>query len=125
MGFGSSSSSFGGFQVYSSLQHAFSEAWTATAEAAWPFFALLAMLSERLTGSSVATENASAPEGLWKAWLSSAEWSPPAMGPQELPGEACDAETALLMAQRATEGRAEAVRALAQRCLQEMSSRHS
>ena len=101
-----------GFQVYSSLQHAFSVPWT---DSSWPFFALLAMLAERLTGSGLQAENGTASEGLWKAWLRSPEWSPPAL-PAVAEHGACDAEAARREAQSAG---AEGVRELAKRCLED------
>jgi len=88
-------------EVFVSLKRAFSEPWTSTSAIAWPFFALLAILSERLAISPMQTDLPM--EGLWKSWLLSGNWSVPdveAAGSGELQGP-CDAEQALRAAHAA------------------------
>ncbi|CAJ1365361.1 unnamed protein product, partial [Effrenium voratum] len=66
----------------------------------WPFFALLAILSERLAStstSSTASRSLAPLEALWKAWLESGNWSLPgeAKAEAEVQGVDCDAVTAM------------------------------
>eukprot|EP00913_Durusdinium_trenchii_P027487 g25778.t1 len=65
-------------EVLVSLQQALTEPWTSDPSAiAWPFFALLAILSERLADISVISQKADnvSAEGLWRNWLiSGGDW---------------------------------------------------
>ncbi|CAK9060645.1 unnamed protein product [Durusdinium trenchii] len=111
-------------EVLVSLQQALTEPWTSDPSAiAWPFFALLAILSERLADISVISQKADnvSAEGLWRNWLISGgdwcettalileqlagNWSLPDVGHLSTPShtDPCDADFAFWAAHSAVQ----------------------
>ncbi|CAL1129886.1 unnamed protein product [Cladocopium goreaui] len=100
-GFEDSSEVLAAKEVLLSLKIAFLAPWTSTSAITWPFFALLAILSERLA-NVWAPDTDSQMERLWKSWLSSGNWSVPDVEAGESrSGHPCDAEIALSAAHAA------------------------
>lgn len=103
-GFEDSSEVLAAKEVLLSLKIAFLAPWTSTSAITWPFFSLLAILSERLA-NVWAPDTDSQMERLWKSWLSSGNWSVPNVEAGESgSGHPCDAETALSAAHAAARG---------------------